>query len=50
MTSELVIPSRISVQLYISQVQLVWPLLLDLAQVPEAVLVFQLWVDMFWSC
>ena len=50
MTSELVVLSRISVQLYISQVQLLWPLLLDLAQVPEAVLVFQLWVDMFWSC
>ena len=50
MTSELVILLRISVQLYIALVALVWPLLLDLAQVPEAVLVFQLWVDMFWSC
>ena len=50
MTSVRMFLLRILVQLYIALVALVWPLLLDLAQVPEAVLVFQLWVDMFWSC
>ena len=47
MTSVRMFLLRILVRLYIA---LVWLSLLELALVPEAVLVFQLWVDMLWSC
>ena len=47
---------KISVRMFLLRIlvqpciELVWLVLLELALVPEAVPVFQLWVDMLWSC